>query len=216
MKYKVLSRTDVITNSSTEVFCYKLSDPEYTRIKSEIPWLSWTEFKTESDIRDFVMSPDYHGFPDAQVYHGPENIAPDYDALEDYGFREFLETKDPSESWEFLKSGYMNLLGYSIASFDNDCISSKYLQEVWDFLGKIQTEKVLAYMSQFPDGTILKAPVIYGQDLYVVFRKDSDTEYTELPDLTPAGAKIVFEGPGSWLGYLELLKTEVYEEQDKV
>ena len=125
---KLRSITDVITNSSTEVFCYKLDDPEYQEIKRDIPWLYWTEFKTEDDIKKLVMAPDYWGLSwtdSVQCDHGPEEALPLYDIMANYEFKEGLEgKKTPDEIWEFIKGFYIEgLIGKAVASFENDCMS---------------------------------------------------------------------------------------------
>ena len=47
---KIKSITDIITNSSSEVFCYKI-DQEYEDLKKAVPEMEFTEFRTLDDIK---------------------------------------------------------------------------------------------------------------------------------------------------------------------
>ena len=80
---KIKSITDIITNSSSEVFCYKIGQ-EYKDLKKVIPEMEFTEFKTLEDIIKFVTSEDYYGweFSDSEIQcsNWEENVPePDYD-----------------------------------------------------------------------------------------------------------------------------------------
>ena len=58
---KIKSITDIITNSSSEVFCYKI-DQEYEDLKKAVPEMEFTEFRTLDDIKKFVTSKVYYGW----------------------------------------------------------------------------------------------------------------------------------------------------------
>lgn len=182
---KIRSITDVITNSSTEVFCYRIDDPVYQEIQKAIPWLDWDEFKTEDDIKKLVMDPDYWGmywYDHVQCDHGPEEAKPFYDIMANYEFKEAIEgKKSPDEIWEFVKGFYLDgLLGKAISSIENDCISDTQYQEIEDFLGKKYEEKLHTHLSQFVPGDILEVdlrwPLSNGNQT-VLIKKTTDKEY---------------------------------------
>jgi hypothetical protein len=182
---KLRSITDVITNSSTEVFCYKLDDPEYQEIKKELKWLDWDEFRTEDDIKKLVMNPDYWGLPwtdGVQNDHGPEEALPFYDIMANYEFREGLEGKKTTdEIWDFIKEFYLGgLLGKAVAYFSNDCMSDGQYQEMKDFLNRKYKEKLEAHLSQFVPGDILEVdlwyPLVNGVRT-VLIKKTTDKDY---------------------------------------
>jgi hypothetical protein len=182
---KLRSITDVITNSSTEVFCYKLNDPEYQEIKKELKWLDWDEFRTEDDIKKLVMNPDYWGLPwtdGVQNDHGPEEALPFYDIMANYEFREGLEGKKTTdEIWDFIKEFYLGgLLGKAVAYFSNDCMSDGQYQEMKDFLNRKYKEKLEAHLSQFVPGDILEVdlwyPLVNGVRT-VLIKKTTDKDY---------------------------------------
>ena len=188
---KIKSITDVITNSSTEVFCYKLDDPEYERIKKAIPWLYWDEFRTEEDIKKIVMDPDYYELPwlsGVQCDHGPEDSEPVYDIMSEWSFREHIkDKKTPDEIWEFIKSFYMNLLGKAVCCFENDCISNDQYEDVSGFLGDIHREKVEKILDSFKPGDIIEAELLCplisnGKTGPILIKKVTDTEFDLIPE----------------------------------
>jgi hypothetical protein len=80
---KIKSITDIITNSSSEVFCYKI-DQEYEDLKKAVPEMEFIEFRTLEDIRKFITSDDYYGWEfsgcEIQCSNGEENVPePEYD-----------------------------------------------------------------------------------------------------------------------------------------
>jgi len=182
---KIRSITDVITNSSTEVFCYKIDDPEYQEIQKSIPWLSWNEFKTEEDIKELIMDPDYWGLSwtdSVQNDHGPEEAVPLYDIMANYEFKEGIkDKKTPDEIWEFIKGFYIDgLIGKAVATFENDCISHTQYQEVEDFLNKKYKEKLEKHLSQFVPGDILEVDLRFplrNGNKTVLIKKTTDKEY---------------------------------------
>lgn len=183
---KIKSITDVITNSSTEVFCYRIDDPEYKEIQKAIPWLNWHEFKTEEDIKNFVMDPNYYEIPwnsySVQVDHGPEEAVPSCDIMSIWEFRENIkDKKTPDEIWEFIKSFYVEaLLGKAVSYFANDGVSSSLYQNVSDFLDLKYKEKLEKHLSQFKIGDILEVDLVYpltSGAKSVLIKKTSDTTY---------------------------------------
>jgi len=188
---KLRSITDVITNSSTEVFCYKIDDPEYKEIQRDIPWLYWEEFKTEEDIKKIVMDPDYYGlsWDDGSIQndHGPEKALPFYDIMSNDEFREGIKgKKTPDEIWEFVKGFYLEgLLGKAVAVFDNDCISDSQYQDIEDFLDRKYKEKLSAHLSQFVPGDVLEVDLRYplsNGNKTVLIKKTTDKEYEAIKE----------------------------------
>ena len=223
---KIRSITDVITNSSTEVFCYRLDDPEYQEIKKAIPWLYWDEFKEEEDVKKLVMDKDYWGVPwtnGVQNDHGPEEAVPLYDIMADYEFKESIkDKKTPDEIWEFIKGFYLGeLIGKAVATFENDCISHSQYQEVEDFLDKKYKEKLEAHLSQFVPGDILEVDLICplrNGNKTVLIKKTSDKEYDMIKESWEAAG--VFEdydpkiADGSdWAHLTRPMTTRKYEDK---
>lgn len=222
---KLRSVTDVITNSSTEVFCYKIDDPEYQEIKTAIPWLYWDEFKTEDDIKEMVMDPSYWGIPwgNPQNDHGPEQALPIYDIMADYGFKEGIEgKKTPDEIWEFIKEFYIDgILGKAVASFENDCISDSQYRDIENFSNRKYNEKLDAHLSQFVPGDILEVDLLFplsNGNKTVLIKKITDKEYDAIEDAwEKAGVfkdydRSIIEG-SEWARLIRPLTTRKYEDK---
>jgi hypothetical protein len=225
---KLRSITDVITNSSTEVFCYKINDPEYQEIKKDVPWLPWTEFKTEDDIKNLVMDPDYWGLPWAggvQCDHGPEEALPIYDIMANYEVRETLKgKKTPDEIWEFVKEFYIEgLIGKAVSSFENDCISHDQYQEMNNFLNRKYSEKLEKHLSQFVPGDILevdlRSPLKNGNKT-VLIKKVADKKYDIVKESWESTGIFKYYSPeivskSNWIYLVELLTARKYENKEQ-
>lgn len=223
---KIRSITDVITNSSTEVFCYKIDDPEYQEIQKSIPWLSWSEFKTEEDIKELIMDPDYWGLPwtdSIQNDHGPEEAVPFYDIMANYEFKEGIkDKKTPDEIWEFIKGFYIDgLIGKAVATFENDCISHSQYQEIENFLNKKYKEKLEAHLSQFVPGDVLevdlRCPLRNGNKT-VLIKKITNKEYDMVQESWESAGVFEDYDRGSiekdgWTYLIRPLTTRKYEDK---
>ena len=221
---KIKSITDVITNSSTEVFCYKLDDPEYKEIQKAIPWLTWQEFKTEEDIKNFVMDSDYYGIPwdsySVQKDHGPENATPSFDIMNVWEFKENIkDKKTPEEIWEFIKDFYVEaLLGKSVAYFCNEGMSSNMYKNVTDFLDLKYKEKLEKHLSQFKVGDILEVDLVYSLNngtKTVLIKKVSDTSYEPIKEAWESAGVFKVYDPKvldkDWVYLIKPITTRKYE-----
>ena len=222
---KLRSISDVITNSSTEVFCYKIDDPEYQEIQKAIPWLYWNEFNTEEDIKKLVMDPNYWGLPwtdGVQCDHGPEEAVPFYDIMANYEFKERLkDKKTPDEIWEFIKGFYIEgLIGKAVSAFENDCIPGTQYQEVSDFLDRKYKEKIEAHLSQFMPGDILEVDLLYPIDgnKTVLIKKTTNDEYDVVKESWEEAGILkyydpkIFEG-SDWACLIRLITARKYEDK---
>lgn len=223
---KIRSITDVITNSSTEVFCYRIDDPVYQEIQKAIPWLDWDEFKTEEDIKKLVMDPNYWGLSwtdSVQNDHGPEEAVPFYDIMANYEFKEGIkDKKTPDEIWEFIKGFYLEgLIGKAVATFENDCISHAQYQEIENFLNKKYKEKLDAHLSQFVPGDILevdlRCPLRNGNKT-VLIKKITDKEYDMIQESWESAGVFEDYDRGSiekdgWTYLIRPLTTRKYEDK---
>jgi len=131
---KIKSITYVITNSSSEVYCYKLDDPRYQKAK-KLNYLIWTEFRTEEDIKKFILENPCDliltSSSSCQWNHGPENL--DVQNIFDDHFcliEDLKKVKSDDEIWEFFKDFYKDLLGKAYCVFCNEGVSSEVLDEI--------------------------------------------------------------------------------------
>ena len=140
---KIKSITDIITNSSSEVFCYKI-DQEYEDLKKSVPEMEFTEFRTFEDIRKFVTSKDYYRWNfsgyEIQYSNGEENIPePKYDLYSydnDWLIDDLKKSgKTDDEIWNFFKILYKNVLGYAFLYLDEESrnVSWRDKFEKWDW-----------------------------------------------------------------------------------
>ena len=113
MVIKIQSISDVITNSSTEVF---ISVPNEELMKILEDWGIWYKcYTTEEELRKAVEE-DPWDF-DEITTHNPYGT---YTLME-----ELREMKSPDSIWEFFKQFYIGLLGKIIVDVDRDYLSQK-------------------------------------------------------------------------------------------
>lgn len=168
---KIKSITDIITNSSSEVFCYKI-DQEYEDLKKAVPEMEFTEFKTLEDIRKFVTSKDYYGWEfsgyEIQCSNGEENVPePEYDfySYDNEWLIERLKKsgKTDDEIWDFFKVVYENILGYAFLYLGEGSrdVSWRNKFKKWDW-GRY-CDKLENYLtSNFKPGDIMAVKEKYG------------------------------------------------------
>ena len=167
---KIKSKSDVITNSSNEVFCFKM-DEDYEELKREIPEIVFTEFKTWDDIRKYVTDENYWEWDLtrwAQCEHGEGAVEPKHDFYGGYENREFIDAlknsgKTDDEIWEFFKEGYENILGYAFLYLGEGSrdVSWKDKYETWEhskYINKLKTYLT----SNFKPGDILSVKERFG------------------------------------------------------
>lgn len=123
MQLKIKSISDVITNSSSEVFVVNLSCPLYEEIKKIT---DFTEFPNLESVKNFILSKDYYGwdsmFDDVNEIGNPDYDSPKYDVFKDYN-------KTP-ENWEKYKNLYESLIGVAITKVNIDSDEYKRIKDV--------------------------------------------------------------------------------------
>lgn len=141
MKYqllKVKSITDVITNSSTEVFLLK-NDDVFKEFNNSLETLYADYiFDTEEKVKEY-LSESYEGNSYRYEYLSEfleTNPLANYDFI-DMVKDELKKTYD--ETWEFVKSCYLPLVGYALIVVEDNCLSSSQtleLDRIYNFKAK--------------------------------------------------------------------------------
>lgn len=134
---KIKSISDVITNSSSEVFIINLSDPLYGELRKI------TEFKELPNleaVRDIVLSKSYSSWDldfggsngDVEVGN-PDYVPPRYDVFDHYS-----DIERTPENWEKYKDLYKGVLGVAIQTLENDSEEYRKIKEILhrDYLEK--------------------------------------------------------------------------------
>lgn len=114
MKFVIQSFSDIITNSSSEVFV-SVPNEELMNIIKE--WGIWCRcYNTEEELRKAVENEPY-------VFDEVTSSCNPY-----YNFtmmEDLKEIKSADEIWEFFKSFYMDLIGKVIVEVDRDYLYTK-------------------------------------------------------------------------------------------
>ena len=132
MKYRLLkikSLTDVITNSSTEVFLLKNTNA-FKELNDSLRSLKADYiFDTEEVLKEY-LSDCYEG--NSYKYEYLSNFL-DSNPLANYDFiymvRDNLK-KSFDETWEFVKSCYLPLIGYAVITTEDNYFSDMQLLEL--------------------------------------------------------------------------------------
>lgn len=135
---KIKSVTDVITNSSTEVFLLKNTNA-FKELNDSLRSLKADYiFDTEETLKEY-LSDCYEG--NSYKYEYLSNFL-DSNPLANYDFiymvRDNLK-KSFDETWEFVKSCYLPLIGYAVITAEDDCLSdmqSMELDKICEFKSK--------------------------------------------------------------------------------
>ena len=113
MKFVIQSFSDIITNSSSEVF---ISAPNEELMKILKDWGIWYKcYNTEEELRKAVEE-DPWDFDEITTYNPYYN----YNLME-----ELREMKSSDSIWEFFKQFYTGLLGKVIVDVDRDYLYRK-------------------------------------------------------------------------------------------
>lgn len=114
MKFVIQSFSDIITNSSSEVF---ISAPNEELMKILEDWGIWYKcYNTEEELRKAVENAPY----DFDEITSSCNPYYNFTMMED-----LREIKSADEIWEFFKNFYMDLIGKIIVDVDRDYLSIK-------------------------------------------------------------------------------------------
>lgn len=135
---KIKSVTDVITNSSTEVFLLKNTNA-FKELNDSLRSLKADYiFDTEEALKEY-LSDCYED--DSYKYEYLSNFL-DSNPLANHDFiymvRDNLK-KSFDETWEFVKSCYLPLIGYVVITTEDDCLSdmeSLELDKICEFKSK--------------------------------------------------------------------------------
>ena len=114
MKFVIQSFSDIITNSSSEVF---ISAPNEELMNIIKEWGIWYKcYTTEEELRKAVENAPY----DFDDITSSCNLYYNFTMMED-----LKEIKSDDEIWEFFKSFYMDLIGKIIVDVDRDYLYTK-------------------------------------------------------------------------------------------
>ena len=135
---KIKSVTDVITNSSTEVFLLKNTNA-FKELNDSLRSLKADYiFDTEEALKEY-LSDCYEG--NSYKYEYLSNFL-DSNPLANYDFVNIVKNelkKSFDEIWGFVKSCYLPLIGYAVITVEDDCLSvSQFLEleRICDFKSK--------------------------------------------------------------------------------
>ena len=192
---KIRSKSDVITNSSSEVFCFKIDSLEYKELKELIPEIEFTEFKTWDDIRNYVTSKEYWEWDltkYAQCTHGKGAVEPKFDFYGGYQYMDFRDDlrfagKTDDEIWEFFKFGYENVLGLAYYTIYEGEKQPQWKDKYWDWVIEKDRKETKEFLeSNFKKGDILAIPIgdsnikiFYKLPVLVTYNKELENPYTE-------------------------------------
>lgn len=195
MHINIRSITDVITNSSSTAYCFKI-DEDYADLvqfmKDAGAWYpdTFTEIRTLDDVKKIVFSGEYRDWDEwAWPYpsEAPHNaVYP----VEDYfggNKNEVIKllagglTRD--EIWEKLKHDYDPVVGYAFGDFDHDGVVSDEMNAIEAYFGKKSHERVLKFFKGLTAGKIYTAHIknnsslteLYPEDFYLLYSGDPES-----------------------------------------
>ena len=135
---KIKSITDVITNSSTEVFLLK-NDDAFKEFNDSLELLKADYiFDSEEGLKEY-LSDAYNGI--CYKYDYLSSFL-DSNPLANYDFVNIVKNelkKSFDETWDFVKSCYLPLIGYAVITTEDDCLSdmqSLELDKICEFKSK--------------------------------------------------------------------------------
>lgn len=125
--FKIKSITDVITNSSTEVFLLH-NDEKTQEVLNKLRYVDIITFKTEKDVKDFIQA-NLYDLPNRQYF--PSSIVK-VDPLSEWSFVDMINEigKSFDEMWEFVKSCYLPLIGYTYIECEDSCCGTEIGNEL--------------------------------------------------------------------------------------
>lgn len=174
---KIKSKSYVITNSSNEVFCFKINE-EYEELKREVPEFVFTEFKTWNDIRKYVTDENYLEWNLtrlAQREHGEGAVEPKHDLYGGYENKEFIDAlknsgKTDDEIWDFFKIGYENILGLAYYVIREGSFRPSWIEKYDNWVWKKKLEKIEKHLtSNFKKSDVLS--IMFGNQLRNIYKR---------------------------------------------
>lgn len=110
MLIEIQSVSDIITNSSSEVF---LTDSKPTIELLDRAGIEYVKFDTEEDIKNYIFSESYYLYAlDDILDYNPYST--------EWEIEELLKYHTKEEIWEFYKPCYQELLGKAFVNVDRD------------------------------------------------------------------------------------------------
>lgn len=174
----------MITNSSTEVFCYRIGSPQLERFQEEAPEIEWTELKGEQDLKDIVLRPEYYEWPwldRVNQADQPEIL----DLLGSTEMQNYAAQVGPDRTWEFVKDAYQPAIGYAFATIYTDCEPDNY-EKARKILAEIREESNREHLKalggpgtkligslQTPTGMLVQVRLLVTDGLELEFDGDS-------------------------------------------
>ena len=135
---KIQSISDVITNSSTEVFLLK-NDNAFKEFNDTLKLLKADYiFDSEKGLKEYLSD----AYNDVCYKYDYLSSFLDSNPLANYDFVNIVKNelkKTFDETWEFVKSCYLPLIGYAIFMVEDDCIPDSQfleLERICDFKSK--------------------------------------------------------------------------------
>lgn len=127
--YKISSVSDVITNSSSEVFVPKLDD-KFKEIIKKLEFMDFYIFETKEDVKNFVLesiTPDKNDYIDCDMLaYLFECGFLNFIYEDSFSFRDFLIycydklNKTPQDIYDFLSPVFEPLIGHAYDIIEDD------------------------------------------------------------------------------------------------
>lgn len=127
--FRIKSVSDVITNSSTEVYAVKENN-ELKELVKRLPLLDVHMLSTEEDVKELVMG----------LYHFTLNET--LDVLDDTvecnllnEIRDYICCLDKTDEqiWAFVRDEYLSLIGYAFAYMSDHCYGDEAYEQLTEF-----------------------------------------------------------------------------------
>lgn len=129
MVIRIKSVSDVITNSSTEVFVNKVDD-KFKEVVSKLGYLSFDYINTEEDLKEIIRScinNDYRSYGFLQNIFEADFFKCDYDGYDVVNNLRFtieeLKHDNVDEIYEWYKPLFEQLIGYAYLMVEDNNIS---------------------------------------------------------------------------------------------
>ena len=149
--FSIQSQSDIITNSSTEVFILNNENNAVEELMNEVlsnckHWVTF--FKTEEDVKKFLLD-NFNPYDDGlemldeildfnPLLHLNSQWEFDPIQMERYGFTN-------KKIVDFFFEPYKELVGKAVLSFDDDC---GVPDEIWNFVDAVRTNRLVEHFSR--------------------------------------------------------------------
>lgn len=166
---KIKSKSDVITNSSSECFCLRI-DQDFEDMLGWLKKKGFTDtfavFRTLDDVRAFVTRPEYYCWEDefeSESSQGKDYVGPVFDIYGHWCFKDEIYKAlveagwTDDQIWDKFKDFYAPVVGHAYAELNNNTSEGSIdeLEAVNEFRGKIYQRERDKFMQQFKPGDIM-------------------------------------------------------------